>query len=42
MSTHKVLIDSVGLWNDSDEGVFKKNVEKKLRNSLRGSKSSIL
>jgi hypothetical protein len=41
ISTHKVLVDSVGLWNGSDEDVFKKKVEKKFRNSLRGKKNSI-
>ena len=41
ISTHKVLVDSVGLWNGSDEDVFKKKVEKNLRNFLRGKKSSI-
>ena len=29
ISTHKVLVDSFGLWNGSDEDVFKKKVEKK-------------
>ena len=29
ISTHKVLVDSVGLWNGSDEDIFKKKVEKK-------------
>jgi hypothetical protein len=29
ISTHKVLVDSVGLWNGADEDVFKKKVEKK-------------
>ena len=28
-STQKVLVDSCGLWNVSDEDVFKENVDKK-------------
>jgi hypothetical protein len=31
ISTHKVLVDSAGLWNGSDEDVFKKKVEKKFQ-----------
>jgi hypothetical protein len=31
ISTHKVLVDSVGIWNDSDEDVFKKEVDKKFQ-----------
>jgi CheY-like chemotaxis protein len=34
MSTHKVLVDSVGLWNVSDEDVFKENVDKKFLGTL--------
>ena len=29
ISTHKVLVDSVGLWNGSGEDVVKKKLEKK-------------
>jgi hypothetical protein len=31
ISTHKVLVDSVGLWSGSDADVFKKKVEKKFQ-----------
>jgi hypothetical protein len=31
ISTHKVLVDSVGLWNGSDKDVFKKKVGKNSR-----------
>jgi hypothetical protein len=41
IATHKVLVGSAGLWNCSDENVFKKKVEKNFRNSLRGKKISI-
>ena len=34
MSTHKVLVDSVGLWNCLDVDVFKKNVDKKFPGTL--------
>jgi len=34
MATHKVLVDSVGLWNVSDEDVFKANVDKKFLGTL--------
>ena len=34
MSTHKVLVDSVGLWNVSDEDVFKENVDKNFLGTL--------
>jgi len=29
MSTDKVLVDSVGLWNGSGEDIFKKKAEKR-------------
>ena len=34
MSTRKVLVDSVGLWNVSDEDVFRENVAKKFLGTL--------
>jgi hypothetical protein len=34
ISTHKVLVDSFGLRNGSDEDVFKKKVEKKISGIL--------
>ena len=34
MPTHKILVDSVGLWNVSDEDVFKENVDKKFLGTL--------
>ena len=34
ISTHKVLVDSVGLWNVSDEDVFRENVDKKFLGTL--------
>ncbi|MBC8288262.1 MAG: response regulator [Nitrospinae bacterium] len=32
--THKTLVDSVGLWNVSDEDVFKENVDKEFLGTL--------
>mgnify|MGYP004008568881 CR=1 FL=1 len=34
MSTQKVLVDSVGLWNVSDEDVLRDNVVKKFLGTL--------
>ena len=34
MSTQTILVDSVGLWNVPDEGVFKNNVDKKFLGTL--------
>jgi hypothetical protein len=34
MSTQNTLVDSVGLWNVSDEDVFKDNVDKKFLRTL--------
>ena len=34
MSTQTILVDSVGLWNVSDEDVFKNNVDKKFLGTL--------
>ena len=34
MSTQTILVDSVGLWNVSDEDVFKNNVDKKFLETL--------
>ena len=34
MSIQKILVDSVGLWNVSDEDVFKENVDKKFLGTL--------
>lgn len=34
MSTQKILVDSVGLWNVSDEDVFRENVDKKFLGTL--------
>ena len=34
LSNQKILVDSVGLWNVSDEDVFRENVDKKFLGTL--------
>ncbi len=41
MATLNILVDSVGLWNVSDEDVFKNNVDKKFLGTLCVGKRSI-